>query len=109
MTKKCCPMLCSCARILLLLLLLQKVVYSMDTTFLISIEECTKKILIRKTLDERFTREDWKKKNLEEEEEEDFYSPSRRRHTFSFLVRTKNEIVVDERESNPQSSPSSVT
>jgi len=33
-------MLCSCARILLLLLL-QKVVYSMDTTFLISIEECT--------------------------------------------------------------------
>ena len=66
--------------------------------------------LIRKTLDdERFTREDWKKKNLEEEEEEDFYSPSRRRHTFSFLVRTKNEIVVDERESNPQSSPSSVT
>ena len=107
MTKKCCPMLCSCARILLLLLL-QKVVYSMDTTFLISIEECTKKIL-KERLDERFTREDWKKKNLEEEEEEDFYSPSRRRHTFSFLVRTKNEIVVDERESNPQSSPSSVT
>ena len=69
-----------------------------------------KKDLIRKTLDERFTREDWKKKNLEEEEEEeDFYSPSRRRHTFSFLVRTKNEIVVDERESNQQSSPSSVT
>ena len=68
------------------------------------------KILPRKTLDERFTREDWKKKNLEEEEEEeDFYSPSRRRHTFSFLVRTKNEIVINERESNPQSSPSSVT
>ena len=68
-----------------------------------------KKDLIRKTLDERFTREDWKKKNLEEEEEEDFYSPARRRHTFSFLVRTKNEIVINERESNPQSSPSSVT
>jgi len=77
-----------------------------DTAFLISID-CTKKIL-KERLDERFTREDWKKKNLEEEEE-DFYSPSRRRHTFSFLVRTKNEIVIDERESNPQSSPSSVT
>ena len=50
MTKKCCPMLCSCARILLLLLLLQKVVYSMDTTFLISIEECTKKIINKKDL-----------------------------------------------------------
>ena len=73
------------------------------------IQKILPKDLIRKTLDERFTREDWKKKNLEEEEEEDFYSPSRRRHTFSFLVRTKNEIVVDERESNPQSSPSSVT
>ena len=68
-----------------------------------------KKDFNKKDLDERFTREDWKKKNLEEEEEEDFYSPSRRRHTFSFLVRTKNEIVIDERESNPQSSPSSVT
>ena len=75
------------------------------------IQKILPKDLIRKTLDdERFTREDWKKKNLEEEEEEeDFYSPSRRRHTFSFLVRTKNEIVINERESNPQSSPSSVT
>ena len=47
MTKKCCPMLCSCARILLLLL--QKVVI-VDTTFLISIEECTKKIINKKDL-----------------------------------------------------------
>jgi hypothetical protein len=48
-----------------------------------------------------------KKKNLFEEEED--FSPAPISPYRHFFVPRTNEIVIDERESNPQSSPSSVT